>query len=72
MAFTPLSIAAQFGNVQEVMTLIEVGADINASNHIGWTPLSMAAGTGHDEVVKALLAANVDIDKVDDLSLIHI
>ena len=55
MAFTPLSIAAQFGNVQEVLALIEAGADINVCNHIGWTPLYMAAGNGHDGVVKALI-----------------
>ena len=57
MAFTPLSIAAQFGNVQEVLALIEEGADINVSNHIGWTPLSMAAGNGHDGVVKTLTSS---------------
>ena len=67
MAFTPLSIAAQLGNVQEVLTLIEAGADINACNHTGWTPLSMAAGNGHDRVVKALIEAGVDIDKTDDI-----
>ena len=42
MTFTPFSIAAQLGNVQEVLALIETGADINVRNHIGWTPLSMA------------------------------
>jgi cytohesin len=55
MTTTPLSIAAQFGNVQEVLALIEAGADINVCNHIGWTPLYMAAGNGHDGVVKALM-----------------
>ncbi len=67
MVFTPLSIAAQLGNVQEVLALIEAGADINVCNHIGWTPLYMAAGNGHDGVVEALIAANVDIDKTDDI-----
>ena len=59
MAFTPLSIAAQIGDVQDVLTLLEAGADINACNHIGWTPLSMAAGNGHDRVVKALIEVGV-------------
>ena len=67
MAFTPLSIAAQFGHLQEVLALIEAGADINVCNHIGWTPIYMAAGNGHDGVVKALIAAGVDIDKTDDI-----
>ena len=66
-AFTPLSIAAQFGHVQDVLALIEAGADINVRNHIGWTPLYMATGNGHDGVVKALIAAGVDIDKTDDI-----
>ena len=43
MAFRQILIAAQFGNVQEVLALIKAGADINACNHIGWTPLYMAA-----------------------------
>ncbi len=72
MAFTPLSIATQIGDVQEVLTLLEAGADINACNHIGWTPLSMAAGNGHDGVVKALIAANVDIDKTVEIGLVRI
>ena len=59
MAFTPLSIAAQIGDVQDVLTLLEAGADINACNHIGWTPLSMAAVNGHDRVVKALIEVGV-------------
>jgi len=67
MIFTPFSIAAQLGNLQEVLALIETGADINVRNHIGQTAISMAAGNGHDGVVKALIAAGVDIDKTDDI-----
>ena len=64
MAFTPLSIAAQFGHVQEVLALIEAGADINVCNHIGWTPLSMAAGNGHHETtVQILIEAGADTNK---------
>ena len=64
MIFTPFSIAAQLGNLQEVLALIETGADINVCNHIGWTPLSMAAGNGHDGVVKALIAAGVTLTRL--------
>ncbi len=67
MIFTPFSIAAQLGNLQEVLALIETGADINVCNHIGQTAISMAAGNGHDGVVKALIAVGVDIDKTDDI-----
>ena len=60
-------IAAQFGHVQDVLSLIEAGADINMCNRNGSTPLHMSAQNGHDGVVKALITANVDINKTDDI-----
>jgi len=60
-------IAAQFGHMQDVLALIEAGADINMCNHNGSTPLHMSAQNGHDGVVKALIASNVDINKTDDI-----
>ncbi|QPC70356.1 hypothetical protein HYE68_001108 [Fusarium pseudograminearum] len=57
---TALIRAARDGLPQVVSLLIKLGADVNASNNIGWTPLHFAAETGYEDVVKILLKAGAN------------
>ncbi|KIW35343.1 uncharacterized protein PV07_02044 [Cladophialophora immunda] len=58
--FTPLSFAAQYGQVATVRELLEHGADISAKNSHFQTALHLAARTGSEAVVKLLLEHGVD------------
>jgi uncharacterized protein len=51
----PLDVAAVRGNLDEIRTLLDTGADINARAEHGNTALHEATGQGHIEVVKLLL-----------------
>ena len=46
-------------------TLLEMGADINSPDIVGWTPLLWAAKVGHAGVTELLLDRGVLIDHVD-------
>ncbi|TPP60524.1 Ankyrin-2 [Fasciola gigantica] len=71
--FTPLHIAAHYGNVNVAHPLIEHGADVNfqAKNNI--TPLHIAAKWGRTEMVQLLLTASalVDCRTRDGLTPLH-
>ncbi|PWW79914.1 ankyrin, partial [Tuber magnatum] len=59
---TPLSMAAEAGNVGAVKALLDKSyADINVKNMQHWTPLAIAAETGYLDIVAMLL----DCDQVD-------
>ena len=64
---TPLSRAAGNGFVRIVKTLIENGADVNASHYL-LTSLHCAAHRGHSEVVEFLIQNGAEIDTIDTLS----
>ncbi|MFP4374136.1 MAG: ankyrin repeat domain-containing protein [Spirochaetaceae bacterium] len=63
---TPLHWAARQGHVEVVRTLIDNGADVNASDVFGRTPLHLAVS--HPEVVELLLDAGAGVDARDQLS----
>lgn len=50
-----LVYAAQMGNREYVQTLLQKGANLEASNSLGQTSLSCAAEMGHEDVVDYLL-----------------
>ncbi len=53
---TPLSVAAEKGNLAIVKLLVNVGgADVNLSSSFGVTPLIAASAAGHTDVVKFLI-----------------
>ena len=62
----PLHIAVQAGLTDAVKTLVDAGADINATDHDGRTPLHMAAKLGNAKIVKILLDAKADPNTGDD------
>jgi hypothetical protein len=57
-----LRLAASFGSVDTVKTLLEAGADVNTQSSYGCTALHYAAWDGHVDVLHALLLAGADID----------
>ncbi|XP_041252787.1 ankyrin-2 isoform X5 [Onychostruthus taczanowskii] len=53
--FTPLHIAAHYGNVNVATLLLNRGAAVDFTARDGLTPLHCAARSGHDPVVELLL-----------------
>jgi uncharacterized protein len=62
---TPLMNFCSKGDVEKVIKLLEIGADINVKDLKGRTSLIMAAAMGHEEVVKTLLERNPKIEMRD-------
>ena len=50
---TALHIAAQYGRLNMVRTLIVTGADTNIKNDVGATPMTIALWNGHLDVVNS-------------------
>ena len=61
---TPLAYAAEAGKTNTLRQLLIRGADVNATNRLGWTPLMSAALRGHADAVAALLRAGADPNHV--------
>ncbi|THD29064.1 Ankyrin 2, partial [Fasciola hepatica] len=60
--FTPLHIAAHYGNLNISKLLIERGANVNHNAKNSITPLHVATKWGKDEVVNELLNAGAEVD----------
>ena len=60
-----LSKAAAKGDLSAVLSLLDSGADIDASDDWGLTPLISASLNGHVEVVQALLDKGADVHAKD-------
>jgi len=52
--------AAMTGDLIDVQTALENGANPNFKNNIGWTPIHLAAVKGHVEIVRVLLERGAD------------
>jgi ankyrin repeat protein len=59
---TPLSVAATRGDIDEVLALLDGGADPNISGEHGVTPLHDAVGQGHVEIAKLLIRMGARTD----------
>jgi len=63
---SPLSEAAQLGNLNMVRMLLEAGANPDTANADGQTPLMLAAGIGAVEVAKLLLEAGANVNPTEE------
>lgn len=71
---TPLTIAAEKGNMNILKMLVEKKANVNAPSSYGVTPLIAAAAAGNAEAVSYLIANGADVTAKDDLgktALLH-
>jgi ankyrin repeat protein len=62
---TPLTVAAERGDADEVRKLIAGGVDLNARDESGFTALVWAARNGNREVAEALVEARADMNARD-------
>ena len=63
---TPLTIAAEKGNMNIIKMLMEDGAMVNDKSSYGVTPIISAAAAGNTEVVEYLVAQGADVTAKDD------
>lgn len=63
---TPLMVASEENNYDEVKSLLERGADIHRTDVSGWTALHYAALKGNQRVAKLLLDAGCHINPRDN------
>ena len=63
--YTPLCIAAAFGNLDIMSCLLENGDDINAAIRTGLTPLMLAVQKYHSNAVNYLLEQGADVNLQD-------
>lgn len=54
---TPVHLACKAKKLEDVVSLIKLGEDVNIKDHAGWLPLHDAILTGSKEIVVALLNA---------------
>jgi uncharacterized protein len=58
----PIHVACIRGNLDELIALIEGGADVSAAGDLGFTALHIAASRGHLNIVKELLRNHADVN----------
>ncbi|KAJ1736721.1 hypothetical protein LPJ72_001137 [Coemansia sp. Benny D160-2] len=59
---TKLHRACNAGDLEQTVSLIKQGADIDMKDNAGWTPLHEASLEGHNDVVLALLRRGADFN----------
>ncbi|XP_069675030.1 uncharacterized protein [Periplaneta americana] len=71
--WTPLHVAAAFGNPAVVQTLLKFDADINTTDIDGVSPLMLASSRGKLEAAQILISRNAALDPTDGrgFSVLH-
>jgi ankyrin repeat protein len=62
LGFTPLAVAASFGRLDAVLTLLDAGAAPDAGHPLLGTPLMLALRNGHVETARALLGRGANVN----------
>lgn len=62
----PINVAATRGNIQEIETLVQAGANVNQRGEHGYTPLHNAVEQNHLHVVVFLLENGADASARND------
>ena len=57
--------AAQAGHYNDVIVLLELGADVDYHNEVGQTALMLATNGGHEQVVQTLISAGTNVNIQD-------
>ncbi len=55
--------AVESGNIKLVKELLKAGADVNATNSVGFTAVTLAAMYNNLDLVRVLIAAGADLHK---------
>jgi uncharacterized protein len=63
---TPLEIASVRGSEEELVALLDGGADVNAKGEHGFTALHQAASFGHAKLVEHLIERGADSSMRND------
>ena len=61
-SFSPISLAAFFGEIEIIKLLLHHEADINKTPEGGWPPLCCAAYNGHNDIITLLLKHGDDVN----------
>lgn len=64
---TPLMFASKEGNEQQVIRLLDEGANVNKKSQYGWTALMFAAHYGHIKIVKHLISQGADLNHISKI-----
>lgn len=67
--YTPLHVAAHFGQAAMVRFLLSNGASVDSSTSAGYTPLHQAAQQGHTLVINLLLEGKAQPNATTHVSL---
>ncbi|XP_035828667.1 uncharacterized protein LOC101859978 [Aplysia californica] len=67
--FTPIHLASQLGNTDNVVALLDGGSEVNIKGFGGLTPLHMTAFNDHHKTAVTLLNRGADVQLVDDRGL---
>jgi len=62
---TPLQWAVYENDVNEVLRLLQAGANVSLANNYGATPMSLAAEVGNADIIRLLLDAGAGADSPD-------
>lgn len=50
------------GNIEQILQLLDMGADVNAKDKEGWSPLLTALGMNHFQAAEILIDAGADVN----------
>lgn len=72
--WTPLHVAAYWGNYEAAKVFINAGTELNAIDQDGWTPLHLVAAHGYVEIARDLFIdhADLNIANTDGYTPLHL